>query len=89
MDGDATALAKQSRGRYQTFRLRGQQKAHYKEPHGPAHPRDTPRSLAGGQRKGRQTKSTQPRKRAERPRPTHCSPRARASHNVTATASGR
>jgi hypothetical protein len=88
-DGDATQLAKQSRGRYQVFRLRGQQKAHSKEPHGSAHPRDASRSLAGGQRKGRHSKTTRPRKRRESPcTPLHA-PRTRASRRRNRTSAGR
>lgn len=72
-------------GRYQIFRLRGRKKAHYKEPQGSAHPPDASRSLAGGQRKGRHSKTTPPRKRLENPcTPLHA-PRTRASRRRNRT----
>lgn len=45
------------RGSYQIFRLRGRLKAHYKQPHGSAHPRVT--QTGQGAAKRRQTSHTE------------------------------
>lgn len=68
------------RGGYQIFRLRGRLKAHYKEPHGSAHLRDTQPGQGAAKRR-----QTQPSNRGRDRAHYTNTPRARATRQRNCT----